>query len=474
MGQARVRERRAGTTREVDPVVSRARWLLLALYALNGLWFSSWMSRMPSIRDGLGVTTADLGLVTVAGSVGSLVTVTVAGALVVRFGGRRVMLVSTAGFVGSAVLIGLGTAAGSVPVFAVGVLFNGASFALANVPLNVETAGVERRLGRTVIPQFHAAFSIGSVLGAVLGALAARAGVSVLVHVLAVIAVATAVRVVAIPHVVLDSGHTVVQATSAAVPARSTGVFAAWTERRTLLVGVVMMAAAVSEGAANTWLSLAVVDGFGADESTGAMVFGLFVAAMTTVRLVGPRLIDRYGRVRVLAASGIVSLMGLLTFGLAPTLGPAAVGVVAWGFGAALAVPIGIAAASDDPALAAPRVGVVSAFSSTASLAAPPLLGLAVAGLGAHHALLLISVAMVASAAVSGQVRRVPPAAVGGSAAPGAADASADGATGTDAVRTAAPGPRLGSGHRATGRRRRRADRHDRDHRGWLAAGVRG
>jgi len=188
---------------------------------------------------------------------------------------------------------------------------------------------------------------------------------------------------------------------------RSGSVLSAWTERRTLLIGVVVLAASLSEGSANTWLSLAVVDGFRQPESTGGVVLGLFVAAMTLVRLLGTRLIDRFGRVRVLRTSGLVSLVGLVTFGLAPSLLLAGVGVVAWGFGAALAVPIGIAAASDDPRRAAARVALVSTFASGASIAAPPLLGLAAETMGARHMLLLVVVAMVASVSVS-QPQTVP------------------------------------------------------------------
>ena len=94
--------------------------------------------------------------------------------------------------------------------------------------------------------------------------------------------------------------------------------------------------------------------------------------------------------------------MGLLLFGFAPTFALAGVGIVLWGFGAALAVPVGIAAASDDPMRAAGRVAVVSSFASVASIAAPPLLGIAAASTGARHALALIAVAMVASVLLAG------------------------------------------------------------------------
>lgn len=408
-----------------DPVVVRARWLLMGLFALNGLMFSGWLARIPAVRDALGMSAAELGGILIAGSVGALATVSLAGMLVNRFGGRVVLYLSTAAFGIAYLLIGLGPTIGAVPVLTWGIFPNGVGFAVGNVPLNVESAAVERRLGRTVLPQFHAAFSIGAVLGSGIGALAAFAGVPLLVQFAATAVAGVVWRLVSVPGAVIESlpsdrtvaranGSTDTEAGLAARlraarvrrVARPGAALGAWREPRTLLIGVVIMSAALSEGSANDWLALAVVDGFAQTEAVGAAMFGVFVGAMTAVRLLGTRLIDRYGRVRVLRTSGIVSLAGLLLFGFAPSLPLAGVGIVAWGLGAALTVPLGIAAASDDPLRAAGRVAVVSAFSSTASLAAPPLLGLAAELMGARHALMLITVAMVTSIALAHPVRR--------------------------------------------------------------------
>ncbi|WP_246260503.1 MFS transporter [Cellulomonas taurus] len=405
----------------VDPVVARARWLLLGLFMLTGLMFSSWLARIPAVRTALGMSEAELGGILIAGSIGSLATVSLAGWMVTRFGGRVVLYLSTAAFSLAYVLIGLGPTFHSVPVLAVGIFLSGAAFALGNVPLNVETAAVERRLGRTVLPQFHAAFSIGSVVGSGIGALAAHAQVPLLVQFTVTAVVGAVWRLASVPGAVLDSlppdparraearaarGPRTLRLRGVRRTARPGSALHAWREPRTLLIGVVIMSAALSEGSANDWLALAVVDGFEQTEAIGAAMFGVFVGAMTAVRLLGTTLIDRYGRVTVLRTSGVVSLLGLVLFGFAPSLPLAAVGIVLWGFGAALTVPIGIAAASDDPLQAAARVSVVSSFSSTASLAAPPLLGLAAEAMGARHALLLITVSMVTSVLLARVVAR--------------------------------------------------------------------
>ena len=159
------------------PAVARARLLLLGLYALLGLMFSSWLARLPAVRDLLGLSTAQIGVILLVGSVGSLVSITASGAVIQRLGNRRAFVVAAAVIGVGYALMGVGPAAGSRTLLAVGILLQGIGVALGNVVCNVESARIERALGRTVIPQFHAAFSLGAVAGSALGALASRAGV---------------------------------------------------------------------------------------------------------------------------------------------------------------------------------------------------------------------------------------------------------------------------------------------------------
>ncbi|MCC2312602.1 MFS transporter [Cellulomonas xiejunii] len=408
-----------------DPsVVARARLLLVGLFALAGVAFASWLARIPTVRDLLDLSTADLGLLLLVGSVGSLLTVTSSGIVLQRLGTRRVLLVSTFVLATAFVLLGVGPTVGSRALLAAGIFLNGVAVALGNVAINVESARIERALGRTVIPQFHAAFSIGAVAGSGAGALASAGGVPLVVQLPLTAAVVIVWRLASLRGVVLPvsaveagerpvtparSVRTATESRTRRGARRLATALDAWREPRTLLVGVVVLSAAFSEGAANNWLSLAVVDGFARSESVGGAVLGLFVASMTVVRLLGTRLIDRLGRVAVLRASGASSIVGLLLFGFAPSFVLACTGVVLWGVGAALAVPIGIAAASDDPVRAAGRVAVVSAFASMASLVAPPVLGLAAESVGARHALVLIVAAMVASVVVAPAVAREQP-----------------------------------------------------------------
>ena len=140
------------------------------------------------------------------------------------------------------------------------------------------------------MPRFHAGFSIGTVAGALVGAACARLGVGVPAQL-----IATAVFIVA----------TVVVATRAFLPVAvmqegevrtSAQTLRAWRERRTLLIGLLVLSFAFTEGVANDWLTVAFVDGHGTSDTIGALGFGVFVTAMTVSRLVGGGALERWGR----------------------------------------------------------------------------------------------------------------------------------------------------------------------------------
>ena len=176
---------------------------------------------------------------------------------------------------------------------------------------------------------------------------------------------------------------------------------AAWTEPRTLMIGLMVLAAALTEGSANDWLALSVVDGFTTSDAVGATAFGIFVASMTAMRFAGTRLLDRFGRVPVLRMCAGLALVGLVGFALAPSLPLAVAAVMLWGFGAALGFPVGMSAASDDPARSAARVSVVSSIGYIAFLAGPPVLGLLADRVGYRMALLTIALPLTLSLILS-------------------------------------------------------------------------
>jgi MFS family permease len=320
-----------------------------------------------------------------------------------RWGSRRTLLTAAVMFSVANVLVGIGPAVGSVGLLSVGILISSSSYALSNVPMNLETVVIERAMGRAVVPQFHAAFSIGSVTGSLIGAGVSWMGVPVVWHFVALSAVTLLVRAILIPGAVLPLPGLpagVLHPTSGHRGGMRTAL-AAWREPRTLVIGLIVMVGALSEGSANNWMTIAVVDGFVQTEAVAAVVFGVFVGSMTVARLLGTSVIERFGRARVLIGSAVSSAIGLALFGLAPSLLLAAVGAVGWGLGAGLVVPIGMASVSGDRLRTAGRVAVISAFGSLASIVAPPMLGIAAEVMGIRHALLFIGGGFLLSIALA-------------------------------------------------------------------------
>jgi len=188
---------------------------------------------------------------------------------------------------------------------------------------------------------------------------------------------------------------------SDAPPARS-----AWLEPRTLAIGFMVLAFTLAEGSANDWLALAMIDGYGARHWVGVVGFALFVASMTTGRLLGPIALDRFGRVTSMLASAAAATVGVLLVVWAGVAALAAAGIILWGFGSALGFPVGMSAAGDDPARAARRVSVVSTIGYGAFLAGPPLLGFVGNQVGTLDSLLVIAIAMVPASILVLSIRR--------------------------------------------------------------------
>lgn len=383
--------------------VLRSRNAVMLSFFLNGFCFASWVSRIPEVRGGLGLTNGQLGLLLLAMAIGSVLTLPTTGALINRWGAAAVVRAGvTAGLAGLIVAaFGISVLA-NVPLAAVGLFAYGLGIGSWDVAMNVEGAAVEHGLGRTIMPRFHAGFSLGTVVGAGVGALVTWAGLDMEWH-LAAVALLT---------------FTVIQATTAGFLPRTaetsaTGstrsALAAWREPRTLLIGLMVFALAITEGTANDWLAIALIDGYDVPHWVGVAGFGLFVTAMTTGRIVGPPLLDRHGRTSVLLATMAAAGVGVLLIGLGGHAVLVALGIVLWGVGASLGFPVGMSAAADDPVHAAARVSVVSTIAYVAFLAGPPLLGFLADEVGTLHALLAVSILLVPSALLAPAARKREP-----------------------------------------------------------------
>ncbi|WP_228926520.1 MFS transporter [Streptomyces sp. DH7] len=423
----------------MDATTRRWRAALFLFMLATGVSMASWVARTPAVRDALDVTTGSMGLVLFGLSVGSMAGVLASGGLVRRRGGRQV-IAAGAGLLVAGLLVIAGGAALEVSagVFC-GLALFGAGMGLAEVAFNIEGAAVERTLGRPVLPVLHGCFSLGTVVGALLGMGLTAVRFPVGWH-LAVVAVAVAAAGVwtvrAIPagtgQEKADSEDPADSDAASAAgseggggrhPDGIRGQLAVWRDRRLVLIGLIVLAMAFAEGSANDWLPLLMVDGHGTSATAGSLTFMLFAVAMTTGRFTGGPLLVRYGPAAVVRVSALVAAAGVALVVFSDNALLAGAAVVLWGLGASLGFPVTISAAGEGVRNASARVAAVSTAGYAAFLVGPPSLGFLADQVGLRNAMVVVLV-LLGGAALITRALRTPPSGAGeeppGAPAPGA------------------------------------------------------
>jgi fucose permease len=404
------------TSAGINASVRSAVLATYAVFIASGIAFASWASRIPQVRDRLHLDPSELGLLLLAIAAGSVIALPLSGVIIGHFGSRWTVR-STGLLVAMAlVVVSLGYLLGVVPVV-IGLFLVGLGMGAWDVAMNVQGALAERKLGRAIMPRFHAGFSVGTVAGALIGAGMVALRIPVTAHLLGVavlvgVGVPLAVRGFLPDDVEQDKAED-----DAEPDRRGSGSKAlhAWREPRTLLIGVFVLAFAFAEGVGNDWIGIALIDGYGTTAAVGTLGFATFLAAMTAGRWFGPRSLDRYGRVIVIRVLTVVCLAGVLLFVFGSHVIVAFVGAVLWGVGLALGFPVGMSAGADEPAMAAPRVSVIASIGYCAFLAGPPLIGF----LGDHftvlRAVVAVAVLLAVAMMITGAIR--PPASTSNSPA---------------------------------------------------------
>jgi MFS family permease len=322
-------------------------------------------------------------------SVGAIIGMILSSHVVHWLGERRVILIFLAGCGLSLLLIGVGvTVLGSFAVTIAGFALYGAATGICDVGMNVSGAGAERANRRNIMPWFHACWSLGTVVGSAIGAAMAFAHVDVLLHLGAVGVLLIAGAVLLVRWIPTDAALAEEHGEAAALTFRER--MAIWVQPRTLLIGLLVLGMAFTEGSANDWIAIGFIDDRGFDNGQGALMFGVFTVAMTAGRIAGVPLLDRFGRVPVLRGAALAAAVGLAVVILVPVIPIAVAGVVLWGLGASLGFPVGMSAAADDPRTAAATVSAVATVGYAAFLIGPPLIGFVGDHIGVLNALWIV------------------------------------------------------------------------------------
>lgn len=381
------------------------KWSLCALFASNGFGFASWVTRTPTIRDILGISTAWMGVVLLAMALGAFTGLLGASALIGRFGARGVILAAALTAAAGLAVAGAGSAWHSQGWVLAGMAVLGCGNGIAEVGLNVEGTMLEHATERSLLPVLHASFSGGTLLGAGVGAGAIAIGMSPTVHFVLVAALCAAAAVGCVRFLPAGGGRSAGNRDDVDAGQASQGK-PPWMQLRLIFIGLVVLGMAFAEGTADDWLPLAMVDGYRVSPATAAFTYAVFVGAMTIARGTGGFIVDRFGRVATLLTTATLGIIGLALVIAAVNVAVAWVGVVMWAIGASLGFPVGLSAASDDPRVAAARVSFVAAVGYIGFLGGPPMIGLLSHRFGLIAALTAVLAGLVVSALFVPATRR--------------------------------------------------------------------
>ncbi|MEV4790350.1 MFS transporter [Streptomyces tuirus] len=376
--------------------LTRLRIALTVFFALDGFVFAGWVVRIPAIKAQTGASASTLGLALLGVSAGAVITMTLTGRLCRRYGNHRVTVVC-------AVLLSLSVAlpplTHSALALGLVLLLFGAAYGGINVAFNSAAVELVAALRRPVMPSFHAAFSLGGMVGAGLGALVAGV-LSPTRHLLLLTLVGLLVTAAA--------GPTLLRHEPPAPPER--GVPAGGAPRRldgrtralVIVFGLIAGCTAYGEGALADWGALHLEQDLNASAGAAAVGYSCFALAMTVGRLTGTTLLERLGRTRTVVAGGTTAAAGMLLGALAPSLWAALLGYAITGIGLANLFPVAVERAG---ALAGPDgVATASTLGYGGMLLGPPAIGFMADWFSLPAALTSVAVLAAVAAAVGALV----------------------------------------------------------------------
>lgn len=357
---------------------------LPAIFALSGLLFGSWASRIPALQAGLHISHTSLSLVLLCGGLGGLVSYPIATRMMARFGGCKTMFYGALAL--SAVLPAIGLAP-TMQMLMLAVLMLGIAGGTFGVGLNSIAAQFEKASGKSQMSMLHAWGCAGSLAGALLGSLMASMEIAPLQHFNAVALPVAVLFWIGYQLLDADAGGEIIEKKKFALPSG-----------QLLMLGILGFCIAMSENSIADWSSVFLKSHFGVSEGFAPLALSAFTVMMLLSRLTGDKLKEKFGAGRLITVGASISAMGLFLAVFAPNAYLALVGFALSGLGLALVVPFIFSAAGAEGPLA---VAAVATMCNIGGLMGPPVIGTMADLLGMQVAIGFIGLLSLVIAAVA-------------------------------------------------------------------------
>ncbi|WP_433824840.1 MFS transporter [Actinoplanes sp. CA-015351] len=374
-----------------------ARMAVALVFLTNGALYANVVPRFPQLKAELGLTNAALGSAIAAMPLGALIAGLFAATIIRRFRSARV---ASLGIVLLAVLVLLVAFAPNVWVLGAVFFAAGALDAIVDVAQNAHGLRVQRIYGRSILNSLHGLWSVGAVLGGLMGSAAAGLALSLPLHLTISAVIFSFVALFALKFMLPGPDGAVV---TSEAPAKK-GSYSAHAVRMLAVLGLLAACGALVEDAGSSWGALYLRNELLTSAAVAGLAFVALQVAMTIGRLTGDRVVDRFGQRTVVRAGGAIAALGM---GLAlafPSVPATLIGFALAGLGTATLVPAAMHSADELPGLPEGAGLTVSSWLLRAGfLLSAPLVG-AIADLSSLRIGLLTVVAAGLITVVSARV----------------------------------------------------------------------
>jgi len=373
-----------------------ATWAIFGVFFFESSVIGQWIPRIPDIKDNLGLSDAELGLALLSMPLGTLIGFSIAGRIIQNIGlrsGCRVFLPLWA------LLFITPALAQNLAQLMLALCISGMAVGMIETAMNTEAARIEKAAAKRLMSRCHGFWSIGTMVGALMGGAIAQQGVSVSTHfviIMPLIALGGYFVATSLPRLPAEVSADVSVPVSDRAGVKSsnlkvTGLFTL-PGKAILLLCIMPLGIMMVEGAFIDWSAVFMRDVMSASPLLIAVTYAFFSVVMAIVRLSGDAISERFGETRVIRISGLASTVGICIFALAPSTLWVFIGAAISGAGVAIVFPLAVTAAANRPGRSsADNVAALNMVAFTAFLVAPPVIGFLSDAIGLRYALLSLA-----------------------------------------------------------------------------------
>jgi MFS family permease len=339
---------------------------VVAVFLVHGFLFASWTAHIPDVKEHLHLGDGALGIALLGAPIGSVLAMVLAARIVPRRGSRRVVRVVLVGYCLTGPLVGL---TDSVAAFFIAFMIWGAFQGALDVAMNTQALAVEGSSGRRLMAGFHGSWSLGSLLGAGVGAIGVGIGWSLSEQLL----------LFAAPCLFGAGWLTTRMMQDPPAPPRASPHTYADREgvlRAVVVLGTIAFVDMLCEGAVADWAAVYLRQSLHAVAAIAGLGYAVYLLMMMIVRLSGNRITTRFPAHLLLPLLAVVAIIGFVCGLTINRQVSVLVGFGSLGAGLALVVPTVFSACGNIRNVSAGKaVATVSACGWSGFVLGPPLIG---------------------------------------------------------------------------------------------------